>query len=177
MESLNMAKLNLSSVRNNVPAENAPPKQEVSDSKLETSSLTDPEEDYHCEYREDIWKTLLEQDAEKPTIHLQSPQLEFRGALVQQLRDVTKKLSLTLATLHSAVAQLDLFMDAHRLRADRLTHVALACLSLAVVRIEPTAMDSQSRVAAHCATASVVGSFMPTLVNNLVYATADKEYN
>ncbi|CAG5024815.1 unnamed protein product [Parnassius apollo] len=57
--------------------------------------------------------------------------LEFRGALVQQLRDVTKKLGLTLATLHSAVAQLDLFMDAHRLRADRLTHVALACLSLA----------------------------------------------
>lgn len=59
------------------------------------------------------------------------PQLEFRGTLVQQLRDVTKKLGLTLGTLHSAVAQLDLFMDAHRLRADRLTHVALACLSLA----------------------------------------------
>ncbi|XP_045779178.1 cyclin-J-like [Maniola jurtina] len=131
MESLNMAKLNLSSVRNNVVAESAPPKQEVPDTKLETNSFTDPEEEYHCEYREDIWKTLLEQDAEKPTIHLQSPQLEFRGALVQQLRDVTKKLSLTLATLHSAVALLDLFMDAHRLRADRLTHVALACLSLA----------------------------------------------
>ncbi|KOB78135.1 Cyclin J [Operophtera brumata] len=92
--------------------------------------LTDNDE-YHCEYREEIWKTLLEQDAEKPTIHLQSPQLEFRGTLVQQLRDVTKKLGLSIATLHSAVAQLDLFMDAHRLRADRLAHVALACLSLA----------------------------------------------
>ncbi|XP_034835931.1 cyclin-J-like [Maniola hyperantus] len=131
MESLNMAKLNLSSVRNNAAAEVAPPKQDVTDTKLENNSFTDPEEEYHCEYREDIWKTLLEQDADKPNIHLQSPQLEFRGALVQQLRDVTKKLSLTLATLHSAVAMLDLFMDAHRLRADRLTHVALACLSLA----------------------------------------------
>lgn len=58
-------------------------------------------------------------------------QLEFRGSLVQQLRDVTKKMGLTIATLHTAVHQLDLFMDAHRLRADRLTHVALACLSLA----------------------------------------------
>lgn len=38
MESLNMAKLNLSSVRNNVPAEN-PPKQEVLD-KPETNVRT-----------------------------------------------------------------------------------------------------------------------------------------
>ncbi|XP_023943414.2 uncharacterized protein LOC112049663 [Bicyclus anynana] len=131
METLNMAKLNLSSVRNNAPVENAPPKQEVSDTKSDTSLLTDPEEEYHCEYSKDIWKTLLEQDAEKQPIHLQSPQLEFRGSLVQQLRDVSKKLGLTQASLHSAVAQLDLFMDAHCLRADRLTHVALACLSLA----------------------------------------------
>lgn len=57
--------------------------------------------------------------------------MEFRGALVQQLREATKKLDLSLATLHAAVALLDLFMDAHRLRSDRLTHVALACLSLA----------------------------------------------
>ncbi|XP_050355033.1 uncharacterized protein LOC126776499 [Nymphalis io] len=130
METLNMSKLNLSSVRSTVPGDNAL-KQDVIEPKFETIALIDPDNEYHCEYREDIWKNLLEQDAEKPTIHLQSPQLEFRGALVQQLRDVTKKLGLTLATLHSAVAQLDLFMDAHRLRADRLTHVALACLSLA----------------------------------------------
>lgn len=58
-------------------------------------------------------------------------QLEFRGALVQQLREVSKKLKLSIATIHSAVAHLDLFMDAHRLRSDRLTHVAMACLSLA----------------------------------------------
>ncbi|KAI5645854.1 hypothetical protein NE865_02124 [Phthorimaea operculella] len=96
---------------------------------LQSPSNTDNE--YECEYREDIWQSLLQQEAEKPPIHLQSPQLEFRGTLVQQLRDVTNKLGLTLATLHSAVAQLDLFMDAHRLRADRLTHVALACLSIA----------------------------------------------
>ncbi|CAH0731357.1 unnamed protein product, partial [Brenthis ino] len=130
MESLNMSKLNLSSVRNTVPGDNAP-KQDISEPKYESNSFTDLDGEYHCEYREDIWKSLLEQDAEKPIIHLQSPQLEFRGSLVQQLRDVTKKLGLTIATLHSAVAQLDLFMDAHRLRADRLTHVALACLSLA----------------------------------------------
>ncbi|XP_045454624.1 uncharacterized protein LOC123664050 [Melitaea cinxia] len=130
METLNMSKLNLSSVRSTVAADNAS-KQDVLEPKFETLILMDPDDDYNCEYREDIWKNLLEQDAQKPPIHLQSPQLEFRGALVQQLRDVTKKLGLTLATLHSAVAQLDLFMDAHRLRADRLTHVALACLSLA----------------------------------------------
>ncbi|XP_072933160.1 G2/mitotic-specific cyclin-B2-like isoform X2 [Epargyreus clarus] len=130
METLNMSKLNLSSVRSHVGNDNGP-KPEASEVKIETNSITDPDDEYHCEYREEIWKNLLEQDAEKPTIHLQSPQLEFRGALVQQLRDVTKKLGLSLATLHSAVAQLDLFMDAHRLRADRLTHVALACLSLA----------------------------------------------
>ncbi|XP_037302840.1 cyclin-J [Manduca sexta] len=129
METLNMAKLNLSSVRSNTSMDKVP-KAETSDAKSEPITLTDHEEDYHCEYVDDIWKSLLEQEAERTTIHLQSPQLEFRGTLVQQLRDVTKKLGLTIATLHSAVALLDLFMDAHRLRADRLTHVALACLSL-----------------------------------------------
>ncbi|CAH2054113.1 unnamed protein product, partial [Iphiclides podalirius] len=130
MESLNMSKLNLSSVRSHTSNDTVI-KPEISEVKLETNLLTDPDDEYHCEYKEDIWKNLLEQESQKPIIHLQSPQLEFRGALVQQLRDVTKKLGLTLATLHSAVAQLDLFMDAHRLRSDRLTHVALACLSLA----------------------------------------------
>ncbi|XP_068619674.1 cyclin-J [Battus philenor] len=130
MESLNMSKLNLSSVRSHTSNDTVI-KPECSEVKIETNVLTDPDDEYNCEYRDDIWKTLLEQEAQKPIIHLQSPQLEFRGALVQQLRDVTKKLGLTLATLHSAVAQLDLFMDAHRLRSDRLTHVALACLSLA----------------------------------------------
>ncbi|CAG9568348.1 unnamed protein product [Danaus chrysippus] len=124
-----MSKLNLSSVRSTVN-DNAS-KQDICQTKFESNVLTDPDDEHYCEYRDEIWKNLLEQDAEKPIIHLQSPQLEFRGALVQQLRDVTKKLGLTVATLHSAVAQLDLFMDAHRLRADRLTHVALACLSLA----------------------------------------------
>ncbi|KPJ17974.1 Cyclin-J [Papilio machaon] len=126
-----MSKLNLSSVRSQTSNDTVikPEKPEV---KIEISPmLVDPDDEYYCEYRDDIWKNLLEQEAQKPIIHLQSPQLEFRGALVQQLRDVTKKLGLTLATLHSAVAQLDLFMDAHRLRSDRLTHVALACLSLA----------------------------------------------
>ncbi|XP_028158978.1 cyclin-J-like [Ostrinia furnacalis] len=130
MESLNMSKLNLSSVRGNTSNENSA-RAEPFEVKLDTTALTDPDDEYHCEYRDDIWQSLLEQESQKPTIHLQSPQLEFRGTLVQQLRDVTKKLGLSIATLHSAVAQLDLFMDAHRLRADRLTHVALACLSLA----------------------------------------------
>ncbi|CAH0402541.1 unnamed protein product [Chilo suppressalis] len=130
MESLNISKLNLSSVRGTTSQENGA-RAEQYEVKLESNTLTDPDDEFHCEYREEIWQNLLEQEAEKPTIHLQSPQLEFRGTLVQQLRDVTKKLGLSIATLHSAVAQLDLFMDAHRLRADRLTHVALACLSLA----------------------------------------------
>nr|XP_021198902.2 cyclin-J [Helicoverpa armigera] len=130
MESLNISKLNLCSGRSRSSQDNGV-KFERTEEKFETNALTDQDEEYHCEYKEEIWKNLLEQEAEKPTIHLQSPQLEFRGALVQQLRDVTKKLGLSIATLHSAVAQLDLFMDAHRLRADRLTHVALACLSLA----------------------------------------------
>ncbi|KAJ8709381.1 hypothetical protein PYW07_009207 [Mythimna separata] len=130
MESLNISKLNLYSGRSRGSQDNGV-KFERTEEKFKTNALTDQDEEYHCEYKEEIWKNLLEQEAEKPTIHLQSPQLEFRGALVQQLRDVTKKLGLCIATLHSAVAQLDLFMDAHRLRADRLTHVALACLSLA----------------------------------------------
>ncbi|CAG9793232.1 unnamed protein product [Diatraea saccharalis] len=130
MESLNMSKLNLSSVRGSTSQENGTNKEPY-EVKLESITLTDPDHEYNCEYRDDIWQNLLAQEAEKPTIHLQSPQLEFRGTLVQQLRDVTKKLGLSIATLHAAVAQLDLFMDAHRLRADRLTHVALACLSLA----------------------------------------------
>ncbi|XP_059051927.1 uncharacterized protein LOC131846607 [Achroia grisella] len=130
MESLNMSKLNLSSVRSHTSKENGS-KAESSDSRFDPNPITDPDDEYHCEYKEEIWKSLLEQESKKPTIHLQSPQLEFRGTLVQLLRDVSKKLSLTIATLHAAVAQLDLFMDAHRLRSDRLTHVALACLSLA----------------------------------------------
>ncbi|CAH0678103.1 unnamed protein product [Spodoptera exigua] len=130
MESLNISDLNLYSGRSKSSQHNGV-KFERTEEKFERNHLTDQDEEYHCEYKEEIWKSLLEQEAEKPTIHLQSPQLEFRGALVQQLRDVTKKLGLSIATLHSAVAQLDLFMDAHRLRADRLTHVALACLSLA----------------------------------------------
>lgn len=36
-----------------------------------------------------------------------------------------------IGTLHTAVALLDLFMDSHKLRCDRLSHVALSCLSLA----------------------------------------------
>ncbi|XP_053615467.1 cyclin-J-like [Plodia interpunctella] len=131
MESLNMSKLNLSNVRSHTSPENVA-RAEPSEPRMELSiAVTDPDYEYHCEYSEEIWNSLLEQEGEKPIIHLQSPQLEFRGTLVQQLRDVTKKLSLNIATLHSAVAQLDLFMDAHRLRSDRLTHVALACLSLA----------------------------------------------
>ncbi|XP_013195056.2 cyclin-J [Amyelois transitella] len=129
MESLNMSALNLSSVRSHTSKEKAT-KDIPSEARVELGPMYEPD-DYHCEYTEDIWKSLLEQDAEKPRIHLQSPQLEFRGALVQQLRDVTKKLQLNIATLHSAVAFLDRFMDAYRLRSDRLTHVALACLSLA----------------------------------------------
>ncbi|CAB3224846.1 unnamed protein product [Arctia plantaginis] len=130
MESLNISKLNLYSSKSRSSQDNGI-KFERREEKFELNSLTNQDEEYHCEYKEEIWKNLLEQEAEKPTIHLQSPQLEFRGSLVQQLRDVTKKLGLSIATLHTAVAQLDLFMDAHRLRADRLTHVALACLSLA----------------------------------------------
>ncbi|KAL4709118.1 hypothetical protein ACJJTC_014677 [Scirpophaga incertulas] len=130
METLNMSKLNLTSVRDNsleIPTKNS----EIYHAKVEPNILTDTDDEYHCEYRDEIWQNLLEQESKKTTIHLQSPQLEFRGTLVQQLRDVTKKLDMSIATLHSAVALLDLFMDAHRLRADRLTHVALACLSLA----------------------------------------------
>lgn len=91
----------------------------------------DTEDDFHVEYRNDIWNNLLTQEADKMLIHLQSPQLEYRGALVCQLRSVCNKLSLGIGTLHSAVTLLDLFMDAHRLRSDRLSYVALACLSLA----------------------------------------------
>ncbi|XP_063382957.1 cyclin-J-like [Cydia fagiglandana] len=131
MESLNMSKLNLSNVRSQVPHESGTKSVSEAEAKLDAICIRDPDDEYHCEYREDIWKHLLEQEAEKPVIHLQSPQLEFRGALIQQLRDISKKLGLSIATLHSAAALLDLFMDAHRLRADRLTHVALACLSLA----------------------------------------------
>ncbi|XP_026332226.1 cyclin-J-like [Hyposmocoma kahamanoa] len=92
-------------------------------------SITD--EDYQCEYTDSIFKYLLQKEQEKPPIHLQSPQLAYRGALVQQLRNIVKKLGMSIATLHCAVAHLDLFMDAHRLRSDRMSHVALACLSLA----------------------------------------------
>ncbi|XP_049885670.1 cyclin-J [Pectinophora gossypiella] len=131
IESLNMSKLNVSAAVSSSTEEAPRPSTTTVNVKQDLNYLTDPDNEYYNEYREDIWKSLLEQEAEKPPIHLQSPQLEFRGTLVQQLRDVTKKLDLSLATLHSAVAQLDLFMDAHRLRGDRLTHVALACLSLA----------------------------------------------
>ncbi|KAM3962171.1 cyclin J [Aphomia sociella] len=125
-----MSKLNLSSVRSHTSKETGS-KLGTVESRYNPNPIMDPDDEHHCEYREEIWKNLLEQVAKRPTVHLQSPQLEFRGTLVQQLRDVTKKLSLSIGTLHSAVAQLDLFMDAHRLRSDRLTHVALACLSLA----------------------------------------------
>ncbi|XP_037962508.2 cyclin-J isoform X1 [Plutella xylostella] len=128
-----MSRLNLSSVRSQAPTDATGMTDTTADSIVEatTNSLTNSDDDCNCEYKDDIWNHLLEQEAEKPTLHLQSPQLEFRGALVQQLRDVSKKLGLSVGTLHSAVHLLDLFMDAHRLRADRLTHVALACLSLA----------------------------------------------
>ncbi|XP_041983089.1 cyclin-J-like [Aricia agestis] len=129
METINMSRLNLSSIRTNLPNENA--QKPLADVKFDTIALMDPDDDYHCEYWEDIWDNLLKQETEKPVIHFQSPQLKFRGALVQQLREVTRKLGLTLGTLHTAVALLDLFMDCHILRDDRLTHVALACLSLA----------------------------------------------
>ncbi|XP_063541925.1 cyclin-J-like [Cydia strobilella] len=131
MESLNMSQLNLSNVRSQVPHESGTKSVSEAEAKLDAISIRDPDDEYHCEYREDIWNHLLEQEAEKPVIHLQSPQAKFRGALIQQLRDISKKLGLSIATLHSAAALLDLFMDAHRLRADRLTHVALVCLSLA----------------------------------------------
>ncbi|CAH4027424.1 cyclin-J-like [Pieris brassicae] len=129
MDSLNMSKLNLSTVQSEAPNETR--KNEVSIVKYESNTFLDPDDEFKCEYKEDIWKYLIKQESMKPTIQLQSPQLEFRGALVQQLREVSKKLGLSIATIHSAVAHLDLFMDAHRLRSDRLTHVALACLSLA----------------------------------------------
>ncbi|CAK1545423.1 unnamed protein product [Leptosia nina] len=128
METMNMSKLHLSSARSQHPNENSQIQSEV---KYESNTFLDPDDEYQCEYKEEIWKYLLEQESKKPNILLQSPQLEFRGALVKQLREVSKKLGLSIATLHSAVAHLDLFMDAHRLRSDRLTHVALACLSLA----------------------------------------------
>ncbi|CAG5024822.1 unnamed protein product [Parnassius apollo] len=74
MESLNMSKLNLSSVRSHASNDTVI-KPEISEFKLETNMLTDPDDEYHCEYREDIWKNLLEQEAQKPIIHLQSPQV------------------------------------------------------------------------------------------------------
>ncbi|KAJ2954899.1 hypothetical protein O0L34_g3221 [Tuta absoluta] len=128
--SLNMSKLNLT-VSTGPATQDTAPKPSTDDVNRDSKTPINTDNEYECEYREDIWQSLLQQEAEKPPIHLQSPQLEFRGTLVRQLRDVTTKLGLTLATLHAAVAQLDLFMDAHRLRADRLTHVALACLSIA----------------------------------------------
>lgn len=45
--------------------------------------LTDPDDEYHCEYKEDIWKNLLEQEAQKPIIHLQSPQVSY---IIQKVR-------------------------------------------------------------------------------------------
>ncbi|CAH2095663.1 unnamed protein product [Euphydryas editha] len=130
METLNMSKLNLSSVSNTGAGDNAP-KQDVLQPKLETIPLIEPKDDENYGYREDIWKNLLEQDAEKSKIRLQSPQLKYRGALVQQLRDVSKKLRLSQETLHTAVAQLDLFMDSNMLSPNMLSNIALACLSLA----------------------------------------------
>ncbi|GBP04477.1 Cyclin-J [Eumeta japonica] len=126
-----MSKLNLSSTGSHIPVEKVS-KTEKTDKKNDNNlSVVDIDDDYRCEYKEEIWKNLLEQETGRMPIHLQSPQLEFRGALVQQLRDMSKKLGLTMATLHAAVTLLDQFMDAHKLRSDRLTHVALACLSLA----------------------------------------------
>ncbi|XP_052756529.1 uncharacterized protein LOC113522287 [Galleria mellonella] len=73
MESLNMSQLNLSSVRSHTSKENEP-KVETTVSRYNPNPIIDPDEEYHTEYREEIWKNLLEQEAEKPTIHLQSPQ-------------------------------------------------------------------------------------------------------
>ncbi|KAI8437367.1 hypothetical protein MSG28_011706 [Choristoneura fumiferana] len=115
MVSLNMSQLNLSSVRSQPPQENGTKSISEAEAKLGAITIQDSEDEYHCEYREDIWQHLLEQEKDKLEIHLQSP---------QQLRDINKKLGLTIATLHSAAALLDQFMDAHRLRADRLTHIS-----------------------------------------------------
>lgn len=88
-------------------------------------------EESKSDYTSDILDHLLKKESLKPKIHLQSPQLQFRGALVCDLRMYASRLKLTRSTLHSAVWLLDLFMDAHDLRCDRLTDISLVCLSLA----------------------------------------------
>lgn len=83
------------------------------------------------EYDHDHYEILREREKSRLPFVYQSPQIEFRKALVEWMRKIAILKKLDNSSMHLAVYLLDVFMDSYHITTDRLHLVALVCLLLA----------------------------------------------
>ncbi|KAK9509510.1 hypothetical protein O3M35_006814 [Rhynocoris fuscipes] len=86
---------------------------------------------YQTCYAFDIDKTLKEKELFGRKITFQSPQLKYRSKLLEWLKTIAEKLTLSSVTVHLGVFLIDKFMDNHNIMINRLASVGLICLLLA----------------------------------------------
>ncbi|XP_074000040.1 cyclin J isoform X2 [Rhodnius prolixus] len=82
-------------------------------------------------YAFDINKNLKERELFGRKIQFQSPQLKYRTKLLDWLKSVAERLTLSNVTVHLGIFLIDKFMDNHNIVINRLASVALVCLLIA----------------------------------------------
>ncbi|XP_063907224.1 cyclin-J [Zophobas morio] len=83
------------------------------------------------EYEEDFKQVIKEQEKKRIFFQHRSPQISFRKHLVQHLKNICGEKSLSRCCLHLSVYLLDIFMDNHKIAAEKLLLVGNVCLLLA----------------------------------------------
>lgn len=82
-------------------------------------------------YVVDVHRYLKRKELKSKKIYFRSPQLKFRGKLIDWIRKVALKMKLSNTTVHLGIRLIDLFMDSHNIIENRLAPICLICLSVA----------------------------------------------
>ncbi|XP_014279937.1 cyclin-J-like protein [Halyomorpha halys] len=82
-------------------------------------------------YASDIHSYLKKKERNVPRIHFRSPQLKFRPGLIDWIRSLSVKMKLSTLTVHLGVRLIDVFMDSHNIKQNRLPAICLICLLIA----------------------------------------------
>ncbi|XP_030385921.1 cyclin-J [Scaptodrosophila lebanonensis] len=84
-----------------------------------------------CEYAQDIFYSMMEQEGRRFPILFMSSHIKDRPHLLQFCETLTKQYSLNRVVLHLAIYYLDRFIDRFTIRQDKLNLVAIVSIHLA----------------------------------------------
>ncbi|CAH1381194.1 unnamed protein product [Tenebrio molitor] len=91
------------------------------------------------EYKDDFKQVIKERETRRLIFLHQSPQIFYRGSLVQYVKMVCIDRGLSHSSLHLAVYLMDLFMDNHHVIPEKLLLVANVCLMISA-KLEENAL-------------------------------------